>query len=314
MCIPTFRQEPQELPVWGDAFGTQYIAGGKPVGPTPPLRDTPRILFVPAQGGSKDAANWNPTATETARDISAQNAVSSPLLRLPAEIRNRIWAYASTSDGVIELRPCKPAPFTEVQPATENGIITMEDLDMTEEPPTFPLQLTCRQIAQESSLHPFTENTFHCTNAWDLCLILRRMTLVQRTTIKTFKIRYSTAENILWSKPHACKSSSNAFVQLTGLERLIIAAPNKFIAKYAQAQMKKDFEAWIDGVLEVVVVEVEGVQQKKETKKMGGVMLDTSSSKTLFETLEDSSTPTENYIRTGYYDEEPGWGWENLGA
>jgi len=315
MSISTFRKVPQEPPVFRDAFGNAF--GVAPVGPKPLLKDTPAIIFVPAERGAK-AANIKPNKDIT--DTAAQNAVNSPLLRLPAKIRNQIFTHASTTDAVIELRSRMPQPVAAIK-SKDHEDFTMESLDITEKVPAFPLLFTSRQLYQETFLLPFNNNTFHCTNTWDLCLILRRMAPSQRAAIKVFNLRYHTAESILWAgcgtKAHACKNSINAFSQLTGLEKIIVAGPDHFKPKSIIERLKKYLETWVDGVLEGVMVEMEGLAAGK--KKTGAMLTpEKVGEKKEGETVESPSPTKKAKMKMvvwnghGVGDESPEWGWGSL--
>ncbi|CAI6287124.1 unnamed protein product [Periconia digitata] len=83
-------------------------------------------------------------------DISKNNQLQSPLLRLPPELRNRIYKYAL---GGKKLRP---AGFIHRIKYEQNGRVT---------PPNFVALLSvCRQIYAEARLYPFLLNTFEFIN------------------------------------------------------------------------------------------------------------------------------------------------------
>ncbi|KAF9699642.1 hypothetical protein EKO04_002656 [Ascochyta lentis] len=104
----------------------------------------------------------------------------SPLLRLPGEIRNKIWRYAlgeheisiaelsheKTTNEIHDIRTLYPA--TKIPP----GFV----------PPNFQLPRVCRQLYVESSPYVYTLNTFtfHSMSAFDRwiknrCLGQRRL-------------------------------------------------------------------------------------------------------------------------------------------
>lgn len=238
--------------------------GPKPPGPTPLLKDAPRIVFVPAQRTTQ-AKTIQPD--QVTLDTSAQNQTNSPLLRLPSEMRTKIFIYACTTNEVIELRSCKPP----VAANTKDEDTEMKDIDQKAPTKLFPLLLTSRQLYTETSLLPFTHNTVHCTNLWDLRICQSRMTRAQRSAIRVFKLRWHTAECCLWeiSHPsHAFKTSSSAIGMLTGLEKVVVAG-GEDKGKFARDRMKKELEKWVDGVLEGVVVEVDGEKEEKKHEASG---------------------------------------------
>ena len=99
--------------------------------------------------------------TSLTYDISAEtNAQSSPLLRLPAELRNRIFGYVLGGHEVRFVWEDKPRHqrsnrIFEIQRAGENSVMTSE-----EKKRFLSLTLASRQIYTETAMLPFAANTF----------------------------------------------------------------------------------------------------------------------------------------------------------
>jgi hypothetical protein len=90
-----------------------------------------------------------------------RNAQESPLLRLPSELRNKIYEYAlgglkislggRSEDGGIW--------YTFSQPINAGRFVSISKTR-----PTAPLMLTCRQIYTEAELLPFRLNQIELVN------------------------------------------------------------------------------------------------------------------------------------------------------
>ncbi|KAF2874983.1 hypothetical protein BDV95DRAFT_603756 [Massariosphaeria phaeospora] len=88
--------------------------------------------------------------------ISKRNSIGSPLLRLPGEIRNRIWELATGGEGIeiwedgqdYENGPKKCRVRRVRQQYRQSGYAV------------FRLSEICRQIQQETTVMPYALNTF----------------------------------------------------------------------------------------------------------------------------------------------------------
>jgi len=276
----------QTEPAYGDAFEPERWKPAPPE-PSAPLKDAPRIIFVPAKCAS--TANFMAIVSDQAMlDIAAKNATESPLLRLDDKVLKKILTYACSTDEVIEFRSRMPDPIAVVQdtcdvltaPQADTDMLTAsqnnndvpisttasDDFIMLDAPaptpsPILPTLLTSRALHKHTSLLPFTNNTFYCTNTWDLRQILRRMSPAQRSAIKTLKIRWHTARSVLNEaalKNTSFNNSETAFGMLTGLEELVIEGPRGCMSKWAKEKVVGEVVGWVDGVLEGVRVGVEG--------------------------------------------------------
>ncbi|KAI4647830.1 hypothetical protein J4E93_004241 [Alternaria ventricosa] len=84
--------------------------------------------------------------------ITQQNSVSSPLLRLPAEVRNKIFVYVNNGLHVfMRAGPCDRATIT-IKNGTHEGASSVY--------PPFLFQHTCRQVYNETALLPFSTNEY----------------------------------------------------------------------------------------------------------------------------------------------------------
>ncbi|KAJ4335386.1 hypothetical protein N0V87_006175 [Didymella glomerata] len=103
--------------------------------------------------------------------ITLRNQTVSPLLRLPPEIRDRIYHFALLYDGVDNIYP---AP-NGVDFCTESHPIygCAEKVSPHQRPedlrPDIPLRSTCRQINHEARNVYFACNTFAIVNPIDFC-------------------------------------------------------------------------------------------------------------------------------------------------
>ncbi|KAI4948611.1 hypothetical protein J4E86_007959 [Alternaria arbusti] len=84
--------------------------------------------------------------------ITQHNATASPLLRLPAEIRNMIFAYA-LSHGDIKLKVIPRLPDTSM-------FLDYWEHRNWPDPVNISLLYACRQIYFEAALLPYELNTF----------------------------------------------------------------------------------------------------------------------------------------------------------
>ncbi|KAI4685475.1 uncharacterized protein J4E84_006203 [Alternaria hordeiaustralica] len=90
-------------------------------------------------------------ATPPTTDLMA--IVSSPLLRLPVEVRNKIFAYVNNGLRVF----MRAGPGNRATRSIKNG--THEGASSVY-PPFLDLQHTCRQIYNETALLPFSTNEY----------------------------------------------------------------------------------------------------------------------------------------------------------
>lgn len=101
------------------------------------------------------------THTKTKNNLtlnsSQRNVVNSPLLRLPAELRNRIFTYTFSGYEIClgddgESGQCR---VDYIRPTASGGYV-------------FGALQACRQIFAEARMLSFTLNTFECNNITDV--------------------------------------------------------------------------------------------------------------------------------------------------
>jgi hypothetical protein len=102
----------------------------------------------------------------------------SPLLRLPPEIRNRIWAYALGGKVIRQIftrRKCVLLP----QPQERIN--------------AFTLLAACRQIYAETAALPFAANTVSISSCYRLSVERRRLRRGLRSQITELSVEMSTS-------------------------------------------------------------------------------------------------------------------------
>ncbi|KAI4613401.1 uncharacterized protein J4E87_009868 [Alternaria ethzedia] len=120
---------------------------------------TPPVTTHSAKKARDDRASRRAAAHDT-RDqarldqITTLNAVSSPLLRLPAELRNMIFAYVYT--GMIY----KFDDFESFETKPSDQYRRMASGRWLEQQTSDKLPLTCRQMHAETALLPYSLSTF----------------------------------------------------------------------------------------------------------------------------------------------------------
>ncbi|KAF2831596.1 hypothetical protein CC86DRAFT_402107 [Ophiobolus disseminans] len=122
--------------------------------------------------------------------IAKRNSNVSPLLRLPGEIRNKIWMYTLGYHNVnIGLRSCKrswPIGHTldvrPLHPASRFPRIFLR--------PTFHLPEVCRQIYVESAAFTYTLNTFSFDSRKTFDRWVKARPLGQRELVTSVNVPY----------------------------------------------------------------------------------------------------------------------------
>ncbi|KAI4948613.1 hypothetical protein J4E86_007961 [Alternaria arbusti] len=114
--------------------------------------------------------------------ISERNATTSPLLRLPAEIRNEIFALAM-SHGTISL---------DSSPSTKDRQILQDRHNIP--PSSAPLLFVCRQIHAEVALLPYRLNKFIVSGKYLSAMreFLKRRTPEQLELMRDVRWRWPT--------------------------------------------------------------------------------------------------------------------------
>ncbi|KAL1603993.1 hypothetical protein SLS60_005585 [Paraconiothyrium brasiliense] len=120
----------------------------------------------------------NATHLMELEDISAQrNSTQSPLLRLPPEIRNKIWEYAIGGFNIKVFRTRSCEHLKELS-------YYADDLSEKLSRPTFHLHKVCRQAYVETAPLIYTLNTFgfYKVSAMDRWIKLRPIGQLQLIT------------------------------------------------------------------------------------------------------------------------------------
>ncbi|KAH7408273.1 hypothetical protein DE146DRAFT_629203 [Phaeosphaeria sp. MPI-PUGE-AT-0046c] len=158
----------------GSLLTSRPVAAAIPRKAPPDRKSNDRVIKRPARGYhtfKNGALNVTPKGTE--KDIVKSNQ-DSPLLRLPAEIRNTIWKYTL---GGKTMRPVYsyrsrlnfvPKPSERIN--------------------TFALLRTCRQIYAEGALIPYTESIFSVEYMADVTRAFRRFRKHQLGHIRELSI------------------------------------------------------------------------------------------------------------------------------
>ena len=130
-------------------------------------------------------------------EATAANQLNSPLLRLPAELRNLIYHYALGNCTLIV--------------STFNHRLCLYQRDI----PAFPLLVVCTQIHAEAAILPYSLNTFNIAFDHSLDMFITTMPLAYRHAIKRLDIGTWTVVDVPKETVCACLQ------RLRGLEEVI---------------------------------------------------------------------------------------------
>jgi hypothetical protein len=154
-----------------------------------------------------------------------KNARQSPLLCLPAEIRNMIWKYAFS--GKVRV--------------SSTTVVPRKDYDR------FSLLRVCRQVYHETGVLPYTTNTFcfsHISIATDFQLYLKpkQVKYIQSLVIEQYCPLFSfNAKRIcaIFQLPH----------KFTALEKVcvVLYANGEDVGSYSTSEPKVDVRAVLEG-------------------------------------------------------------------
>jgi hypothetical protein len=141
--------------------------------------------------------------------MTQQNQLDSPILRLPAELRNKIYQYIF-GDKVIGLYVLPKIPRAkgsrngEYQRVTKSNIEALssgrhDNMPQNGKPSyTFALVKVCRQIYSEARMLPFHLNTFGVPRPDDLKFLLSVMQL-QLSEVRTVRLTTNNGCPTCWS-------------------------------------------------------------------------------------------------------------------
>ncbi|KAI4920603.1 hypothetical protein J4E85_009370 [Alternaria conjuncta] len=133
-------------------------------------------------------------AQVTKAEATVANRLNSPLLRLPAELRNLIYHYALGNSTVILA-------------AHHDRLCTYQH-----DTPAFPLLAVCTQIHAEAALFLYSLNTFDIASDYTLRVFLATMPMKYVQAIKTLDI----GTWVVADKETICAANLQRF---TGLEK-----------------------------------------------------------------------------------------------
>ncbi|KAF2030008.1 hypothetical protein EK21DRAFT_66407 [Setomelanomma holmii] len=146
-----------------------------------------RISRRPARGFHRfrsGVLNVTPKGAEKAQTLNNQN---SPLLRLPPELRNKIWRYV-LGGNVLRWTLVSSSRYSlKYRMAPPPGQIIL-GLDLLR---------TCRQIYAETALLPYQLNTFACTEYAGIKGELQYLQPFQRSHIAKLQLEASSIRG-LW--------------------------------------------------------------------------------------------------------------------
>ncbi|KAJ4372459.1 hypothetical protein N0V83_004233 [Neocucurbitaria cava] len=113
------------------------------------------------------------------QSITAANATNSPLLSLPAEIREMIWKFAMRSSG-----PDIPIDFDDTAHLPKSADKFPAASHETLKELAISLPRVCRQVYSEAATMLYSENLFSFKHGFVLSAWLERRILAQREAIR----------------------------------------------------------------------------------------------------------------------------------
>lgn len=236
------------------------------------MKDEPRsYLDVPTHYDHKandTDSDWDMVDSEVSLEKHHRNQDTMDL-----EAQSEIDSVASGHPGdvvpkeLVELRLSRPPVV--ISPIQTNKKKDEMDIGSTNDRCKMASRIS-HSLTKHTSLLPFSNHVFHCSNTWDLFLCLNRMTPTQRSIINTLKIRWRDAIGLNWElgAQKTGGASTKAYAMLAGLEVLIIDA-NEQLKREAE-DVRQGVEKWVDGVLEGVVVKIEGETVEKPVPEPKG--------------------------------------------
>ncbi|KAF2996838.1 hypothetical protein E8E13_003511 [Curvularia kusanoi] len=143
-------------------------------------------FYIPTKMTSYDRAQSR-AVTVTPPPTTARNQEQSPLLRLPRELRDKIW-YHVIGNNYISM---KPYPQEHLACAEYPGCTTMPLIKL------FALGSTCRQLHGETALLPFRLCAMDYGRLYSVAVFewLGRLSGEQRAAITEMKMPVSALEN-----------------------------------------------------------------------------------------------------------------------
>ena len=134
----------------------------------------------------------------TGENSAHQNQRESPFLRLPAELRNKIYGY------VLGGKDYK-SPFWQAFESSQDELLRDKE--------SLSLLSVCRQIYKETSILPFQLNTFQFEHQSDLSAWIKTLLPGQRDAIRALKY-FTYIRYMLFIRPYYAYSTE----RFVGLE------------------------------------------------------------------------------------------------
>jgi hypothetical protein len=167
-----------------------------------------------------------------------KNNQDSPLLRLPPELRDRIWGFAIGAHVLRVVYTNSPANKTVVKiqpPFKENRN-------------TLALLRTCRQIYSETALLPYKSSTYSCDLWQPLSHGLRHMKRFQRAQIEDLQVEL----DLPWSRNpvRIQELCVDKLAILPGLKRVrILAFRDKYVLEHELEESRETIRNSLEPIL-----------------------------------------------------------------
>jgi hypothetical protein len=193
----------------------------------------------------------------------SRNRRNSPLLRLPGELRNRVYEYAM-SGVTISVFPA-PKPWSPAQLHAHVADTATALTAMSSPSDTISLTRVCRQIHVETRLLPFRAFTFHINSDGSFSKFVDSLLPIQRDAISTIEmstpdaneggtllhcVTRVTGNDFVSQKVHLDLlewSSHLALDRLCGLKRVLVEEDKQWV-------YRKDNEPFLrDGISSCVM-------------------------------------------------------------
>ncbi|KAF2118563.1 hypothetical protein BDV96DRAFT_390467 [Lophiotrema nucula] len=222
----------------------------------------PKIKLL--SNGLLDVANVSDHLKENVRC----NSVSSPLLRLPGELRNKIWYYAAEDTEVYVTFHKKPTSKSRHRPAEViNGEVRQNGHHTTIDQSIFCLPQVCRQVYAETATLAYARSkfTFPADCYQTLCGFSSHLNTAQRKSIACVQPGSCTFE-IYYSERYGHYYGCEFRYLFPGLRTMIVSqgamGQVKAMNRYHMDRELRDHE-WQEWIL-TKIWEIDGVHLKVE--------------------------------------------------
>ncbi|KAF1912483.1 hypothetical protein BDU57DRAFT_458390, partial [Ampelomyces quisqualis] len=186
------------------------------------------------------------------------NRQQSPLLRLPGELRNKVYEYAMTGITVTVHLAGRRGAETYALHANVAATPTTDAISTSDMNRVIGLTRVCRQIQVETHLLPFASITFHGVSNGSFLTFIDSLSNAQRDAISTVQICTTDAEigGILWNKVNTSGSNDFpsqrthlellewsrdlAFDRLGGLKRVVVEKDSQWVYTFTREHVLRD--------------------------------------------------------------------------